>query len=109
MSVDTLLGGIAAIVFVYDVAYTEVLVLPRRVGGGGIQFGRYAATRRVVHEVFAVVEVDELVVVSATVIAHVNTADNVEHVAVLEIELFLIRRNEAVPLMLVYTYRHCIH
>ncbi len=106
LSVDAFLKGVALEVAVDDVAYAEVLVLPVGVGGSGVVDGAYALTVGVVHEVCAAVEVGNLVVVVAYIVAEVDTAGDGETVVVLKVPELLVVRYESVPLVAVVALTH---
>ena len=90
-------------VTVDDVAYAEFLVFPVRIGCRCVVGCRHAASAGVVHIVLTVVEVDNLVVVAAYVVAHVETGRKGEF---LREKLVFVSRNESVPFMGVVALCH---
>ncbi len=83
-----------------------MLKLPHRVGSRRVKFGRNALTRRVVDKVFAIVKVYNLILMRSHIVTQVDTGGKVQLVVVGHGKFFLIRRNKAVPYMLVNTIRH---
>ena len=97
------LSGVSHIVAIHHVTHTEFLIFPVGVGSGSIVYSLHILTARVVHEVFTIVEVNNLVVVATDIVADIETGG--EHEFLRE-KFVAISRNNAIPLVVVVATAH---
>jgi hypothetical protein len=97
------LCGEPVVIPVDNIAYSEFLEFPVGIESGGVVLRLYRRAVLIVHVIFAVVKVHNLVVVVTDVITHIYTAGEREG---LGDELVLVGGYDSVPFMVVVRRRH---
>ena len=103
LGVSAFLCHIALVVAVDHIADTELLEFPVGIERGRVVVGLHILSGLVVHIIFTLVEVHDLVVVVADIVADVDTAGECE---LFGNELVFVGRDKSVPLVVVVGCRH---